>query len=139
VNWKSRIFELEKVLNYDSLYFESNHPDLYKIFSDREAPLTFKTDSIKQQNVYNQLDKITLQIDTIKNLTKDELVMKRMLIYTKNLLTFMWELDFQHMDDTPEIANMRDKAMANNLIWLKEVMYPGKKNHPMGCQLSPNV
>jgi erythromycin esterase len=127
VNWKNKIFELEQVLNYDSLFSESTHSDLYELFSDRDALLTFKSDSIKKQNVYHQLDEITLHISTIKNLTKDELVIQRMLIYTKNLLTFMWELDFQHMDDNPEIANMRDKSMADNLIWLKEVMYPGKK------------
>jgi erythromycin esterase len=56
---------------------------------------------------------------------KDNSCYYRFFVNTPDLLKFVWYLDVNKID--PGIANIRDRVMAENLIWLKESLYKDKK------------
>jgi len=99
----------------------------FKIFNSTKKYIinSQKVDSTIQKKVFNELkllETVFTKADTsiIKN--------KLYLHHIKNLqryFYFAWNIDFNNIN--PDIANIRDLEMGNNVIWLKEHMYPNKK------------
>lgn len=52
-------------------------------------------------------------------------VYHRYLLNLDAYLQFIWQMDTNKI--TAEVANIRDRVMGENLIWLKETLYPDKK------------
>jgi erythromycin esterase len=82
-------------------------------------------DTVSRKIVEFQLHSLINKLEKIWPKSNEQRFFLR---YLKNIghdLYFKWNLDFNNLD--AEIANSRDREMANNLVWLKDSVYINKK------------
>lgn len=82
-------------------------------------------DSVEMDSIYAELAELADLFSKADSLGPEYRLLRRHFLNLGKFLTFMMGMGSDNID--PAIANIRDEGMAENLIWLKENLYPGKK------------
>lgn len=128
-SFDNRIKKLESLIQKENPgYNRKNYQAFYNVLlqGDKKKQKTSYTDEEKEK-CFADLKKLNKLVSNIKNQSKELLLWKKTLENTEYLFKFYWNFTNEKGEINPNIANIRDKCMGQNLIWLKENLYQNKK------------
>ena len=85
----------------------------------------FRRDSLMQQRFFTEMDTLAGRIRRFDLRGAQDSLLARGFMELKDFFYFTWKTNWNNPD--PAVLNIRDSIMAENVIWLKEQLFPGQK------------
>lgn len=84
-----------------------------------------RNDSLLQQQFFAEMDTLSGQIRRFSLRNARDSMLARGFLELKDFFYFTWNTNWNNPD--PTIINIRDSVMAENVVWIKERLFPGQK------------
>jgi len=107
-------------------YSAKDYPVFVELFSDLTTAVRNKPSSEKEAILLKELRKLQDNIASSDASVAGK-IMSRYIFNIYKTLSLYWNANLQNPSSTPHIFNSRDREMARNMTYLKEVMYPSQK------------
>lgn len=122
-----RFTELKAFLSSHIAGFrEEDYPAFFQLVSNPGMAMRQKPDADRKRSFAEEIKKLEQAILNA-GAGKKAQVMARSIRNLKQTFDLFWHADLRKPGNTPHVFNIRDKGMAENMVLLKEQLYPGKK------------
>ncbi|MCK9329364.1 MAG: erythromycin esterase family protein [Candidatus Cloacimonetes bacterium] len=126
LNPEMRWDELKKYLDNVDDFSEDKYPLITKAFKDIRFVFSDSFNDNDFEKLYAEV-KVLRNSLNYNNSTINEKILARYIYNYFKTLQFITNADFENSSNTPNAFNIRDKEMAENLIFIKEVQFPNEK------------
>lgn len=110
---------------YEPGFDTARYTLVWRAMTARGRKGQIRGDSLLQQRFFTEMDTLAGKIRRFALRNARDSMLARGFMELKDFFYFTWKINWNNPD--PAIANIRDSVMAENVIWIKEQLFPGQK------------